>query len=396
MKELLVVGGGFAGLWAALAAAHEADRRNGDVEITLVSPEPYLTIRPRLYEKNPEKLRTPLHPVLDPAGVSFVRGTVDKVDTASRSVYLQGPDQGAAPIAYDRLILATGSELKELPSPGMAKYTWNIDTYDAAVALDRHLAGLMRAPDGPGHNTFVIVGSGFTGIELATEMRTRLRSHSDDDCASKARVILVDRAEVAGKLLGEIPRPFIEEALYAARVETRLGVTVTQADPDGLSLSSGDWIQTRTIILTTGLRASRLAEELTSERDDLGRLPTDEMLRVKDASGVFACGDIARAYVDDENLALMSCQHARPMGKFAGYNAVRDLLGLPMRPYRQPAYVTCLDLGEFGALFTAGWDRRIQKEGEEAKQLKRLINGQRIYPPEGNRDAILAAGDIDN
>ena len=152
----------------------------------------------------------------------------------------------------------------------------------------------------------------------------------------------------------------------------------------------GTWL-----IVTVGLRASPLAEQLPVKRDELGRLPTDEMLRVKEVPGVYATGDIARAYVDDENLALMSCQHAEVMGRFAGYNAARDLLGLSLRSYRQPDYLTCLDLGVSGALFTAGWDREVQKEGEEAKQLKQLINCEWIYPPKGDRDAILAAAHID-
>ena len=131
------------------------------------------------------------------------------------------------------------------------------------------------------------------------------------------------------------------------------------------------------------------------ERDELDRLPTDEMLHVKDVPGVYATGDIARAYVDDDNLALMSCQHAMEMGKYAGYNAARELLGLSLRPYRQPEYYTCLDLGVSGALLTYGWDRQMQKEGEDAKQVKRWINGLGIYPPKGDRATILAAADID-
>ncbi|MEE8560374.1 MAG: FAD-dependent oxidoreductase, partial [Gemmatimonadota bacterium] len=101
----------------------------------------------------------------------------------------------------------------------------------------------------------------------------------------------------------------------------------------------------------------RGGEDAHVERDGLGRLPVDEMLRVEGVPGVYATGDIAWAYVDDEKLALMSCQHAMYMGRYAGYNAARDLLGLSLRPYRQPDYAACLDLWESGAMFTTGWDR---------------------------------------
>jgi NADH dehydrogenase len=83
------------------------------------------------------------------------------------------------------------------------------------------------------------------------------------------------------------------------------------------------------------------------------------------------------------------------MGRYAGHNAVCDLLSRPLRPYRQPRYVTCLDLGTSGAVFTTGWQREVSMVGAEAKHLKQSINGQRIYPPHGDRAALLAAAEID-
>ena len=93
--------------------------------------------------------------------------------------------------------------------------------------------------------------------------------------------------------------------------------------------------------------------------------------------------------------STMSCQHAMTMGKVAGYNAARDLIGLPQRMYRQPEYVTCFDLRRSGALLTTGLERSIEMNGTDAKQLKRQINTQWIYPPEADRNALLAAAHID-
>ena len=90
-------------------------------------------------------------------------------------------------------------------------------------------------------------------------------------------------------------------------------------------------------------------------------------------------------------LALQSCQHALQLGRFAGENAARDLLGQPLIDYAQPRYVTCLDLGRAGAVFTEGWTRAVQKSGEEAKAIKRRINTQVIYPPPGASGATLLA-----
>lgn len=394
-KHLLIVGGGFAGLWSALAAAREAEIAGGGIAISLVSRDDHLTLRPRLYEQNPARFREPLRPILEAVGVSLHLGSVCGIDVARRQVALDRAHAKSDSIGYDRLILAAGSALVIPAIPGMAEHAWNIDTHTAAMALDQHLRDIARTPDAPGHDTIVIVGGGFTGIELATEMRTRLAAHSDPATSARARVILIERADVVGPDLGAGPRPVIEAALTAAGVQTRLGIEVTEVSADALTLSTGERIATATIIVTTGVRANPLAAALPVECDELGRLPVDDFLQVAGVDGIYACGDMARAYVDESHVALMSCQHALRMGRFAGRNAACDLLSRPLRPYRQSRYVTCLDLGTSGAVFTTGWQREVRLVGAEAKDLKQSINGQRIYPPQGDRAALLAAAEID-
>jgi hypothetical protein len=93
-------------------------------------------------------------------------------------------------------------------------------------------------------------------------------------------------------------------------------------------------------------------------------------------------------------IAAMSCQHAIALGRHAGNNVAAALLGtVPATAYRQPKYVTCLDLGEWGAVYTEGWDRQLKLVKEEAKTLKHNINSIWIYPPIAERAAALAAAD---
>jgi NADH dehydrogenase len=140
------------------------------------------------------------------------------------------------------------------------------------------------------------------------------------------------------------------------------------------------------------MRANPLTADLGVECDGLGRVAVDEHLRVINVQGAFAAGDVAAAWMDDGHLSVMSCQHGRPMGRFAGYNVISDLLGEPMLSLRIPWYVTVLDLGPAGAVYTEGWDRQVIASGAEAKATKRTINGTRIYPPlNGSREEILAA-----
>lgn len=126
--------------------------------------------------------------------------------------------------------------------------------------------------------------------------------------------------------------------------------------------------------------------------DRFGRLPVDECLKVKGLRVEFAAGDSACLLIDGRHASVMSCQHARPMGRFAGYNVVCDLLGEPLLPLRIDWYVTMLDLGSWGAVYTEGWNRHVVLKGREAKRVKQTINCQRIYPPlTGDRRSILEA-----
>ncbi|HGN0972726.1 TPA: FAD-dependent oxidoreductase [Pseudomonas aeruginosa] len=124
------------------------------------------------------------------------------------------------------------------------------------------------------------------------------------------------------------------------------------------------------------------------------RLHVDRNLKVLGLDDVYATGDVARAATDDlGNHALMTCQHAIALGRSAGNNVAADLLGVEPIPYSQVKYVTCLDLGGWGAVFTEGWDRQVRFVREEGKKIKTEINGVWIYPPAADRAVALAAAD---
>ena len=394
MTELLVLGGGFAGVMAALGAMHENDHHDGDLTVTLVSATPYITIRPRLYEHSPETLRTRLEPTLRPAGINFVEGRVLFVDTVARSVSFENKSLDSDTLAYDKLILATGSELNAPTIPGLAEHAFDIDNYDSAVAFDHHLQQSTTGAQETGTNTFVIVGSGMTGVELAAEMRTRIAHHAGRDIAEQARIILVERSEVLAPEFGPEPRPIIQQALDEAGVEIRLSTTVTKIEHDTVMFDTDERVPCATTVVATGMRANSLTAQISSRTDEAGRLHVDDELHVLGVNDVYAAGDVAHALADDQHYALMSCQHSLTMGKYAGYNASHELLDLPLRPYRQPGYTSTLDLGTFGAVFTEGWDRKLVNHGPEAKKRKRWINEELIYPPVGDRAAVLARGRI--
>ncbi|RZN32592.1 NAD(P)/FAD-dependent oxidoreductase [Bradyrhizobium sp. Leo121] len=393
--RLVIIGAGFAGMYAALSAARLRDIRGAspeELEIALIAPDPRLVIRPRLYEPKPETLTAPLLEVLEAIDVVYVQGSAETVDTKSRTVEIATAKGAKKNLSYDRLVVATGSRLFRPNIPGLAEHGFSVDQLNDAMALDRHLHSLADRPAKNGRDTVVVAGGGFTGIEAATEMPARLRAILGKD--ARPRVIIVDRNSAIAPDMGEGPRPLIEEALRKLGVEGRFGVGVAELDKSGVTLSNGERIECGTVIWAAGMRAAPLTTQIPAERDNFGRLLVDRDLRVLSVPGVFATGDAARAACDDVgNYALMSCQHATRMGAFAGNNAAAELLGVPTMPYHQKAYVTCLDLGEAGALFTRGWDRKVEMVGDEAKKTKREINTVWIYPPRAERAAALASAD---
>jgi NADH dehydrogenase len=232
-----------------------------------------------------------------------------------------------------------------------------------------------------------------TGLEVATALPERLRrARERSNSREPIRVIVVDRLPHVGSDMGDSARPFIEEALRSLGIEQRTGASICSVEPDGVVLNSAEGIDAATVIWCGGMRASPLTEKFLGTRDRFGRLTVDEFMRVVGAPEVFAAGDVACAKIDGEHASVMSCQHGRPMGRYAGHNAAADLLDKPLLPLHIGWYTTILDLGPWGAVYTNGWDRHVIASGPAAKVTKQTINCQRIYPPRTKkREDILEA-----
>lgn len=395
-KNIIIAGSGFAGLWAALSAARAVALagKEGEVAITVVSPTSQVVIRPRLYEAVLDNMNPDIADLLSAVGVAHVGGLVETVDATAKTLIIAKNDGSHETVAYDRFILAAGSQLFRPDIPGLAEYGFNTDQLDDALELEAHLKALADTPETAARNTVVIAGGGFTGLESATEMPIRLRAALGDtaDC----RVVIVDTADIVGLAMGEHALPYVQEALSEAGVETRPGARVIAVDADGVTLSSGERIETHTLVWSAGMRASPIAAQVPGEHDPLGRVVGDAFLRAPASDGIFVTGDTVLAATDDQgNFAPMTCQHAMSLGRVAGHNAAAELVGLDLHPYSQPKYVTCLDLGEWGALYTEGWDRQVQFTRDDGKKIKQEINRIWIYPPAADRDAAFAIANPD-
>ncbi|PAA18287.1 NAD(P)/FAD-dependent oxidoreductase [Pseudomonas fragi] len=392
-QQILIIGAGFGGMWTALSATRLLDiHGHNQVEVTVLAPQAELRIRPRFYEPEAHRLVAPIGELLDAVGVTFIKGAAETIDVQQKHVVYTDAAGVRQIHHYDKLVLATGSGLALPDTQGVAQYAFDVDQIEQAIRLENHLKSLAELPPSRGRNTVVVAGGGFTGIETATEMPARLRAilgeHADME------VIIVDRGEKVGASLGAEISQSIAEASDELGVTWRLKSSVVAVDEQGVTLGDGQRIEANTVIWTTGVRASSLTAQIPGERDGLGRLHVDAHLQVIGQQDIFATGDVAYAATDDlGNHALMTCQHAIVLGRHAGNNVAAQILGVAPVAYSQPKYVTCLDLGGWGAVYTEGWDRQVKLTRQEGKSLKTQINTVWIYPPAADRDVAWAAAD---
>jgi len=391
-KQILIIGAGFAGMWAALSAARLADKNQQDIDITVIAPQPELRVRPRFYESAVQTLVAPLQPLFDVTGVTFLRGTVEKILPASKEVSWKDTHGETRLHRYDRLVLASGSQVNRSMVAGAAEHAFDLDQLESAAVLEQHLQDLAKQPESEARNTVVVCGGGFTGIEMALELPGRLRDILGAD--AKTRVVVVERGAQPGARWSQELRDVIAEASTELNVEWMVNSEVESVNASGVTLKDGQTIASQTVIWTVGVQANGLTAQIDAPRDRQGRLHVNANLQVVGHEDIYATGDVAYAATDDKgNHALMTCQHAILLGKFAGNNVAASLLNVEPLPYRQEMYVTCLDLGAWGAVYTEGWDQQVKLTRADAKKLKMSIVSELIYPPKADKAVAFEIAD---
>lgn len=392
-KQILIVGAGFAGMWAALSAARLAEKNQQQaIDITVIAPQPELRVRPRFYESDVPSLVAPLQPLFDATGIRFLRSSVSQIHPADKTVTWTGSNGESHTQNWDRLVLASGSHVNRAMVTGAAQHAFDLDQLESATTLENHLIALAQRPQSDARNTVVVCGGGFTGIEMAMELPTKLRAIFGSN--AKTRVVVVERGPQPGSRYSDALREVIVQASKELGVEWLVNAEVASVDAAGVKLKDGQRIDSQTVIWTVGVQANNLTAQIDAPRDRQGRLHVNAELQVMGYDDIYATGDVAYAATDDKgNHALMTCQHAILLGKFAGNNAAAGLLGVAPLHYRQETYVTCLDLGAWGAVYTEGWDQQVKLTREEAKKVKVSIVSELIYPPKADKTSAFEMAD---
>ncbi len=359
-QRVVVVGGGFAGFHAARTLARRA---KGSLEIVLVSPTDYFLYLPLLPEVaggtlDPRRVAAPLTATC--RGVRQMLGAVTEVEIDARQVVVRDPEDSRRMLGYDQLVIAVGSVNKLLPIPGVADHAHGFRSVAEALYLRDHLVRqleLADASDDPQERaarcTFVVVGAGYTGTEVAghgqllTRAAARCRTGLRDQ---QVRWLLID---VASRVLPELDPRLSRTAsrvLAGRGVEIRTGTSIEHASAEGVKLSDGEFIATRSLIWCVGVRPDPLVEGLGLPTGK-GRLIVDEYLTVPGHPEIYACGDAAAVpdVTRSGEFTAMTAQHAQRQGNLVANNIAASYgLGggrTRRRPYRHHDLGFVVDLG---------------------------------------------------
>ncbi|MFD9433848.1 NAD(P)/FAD-dependent oxidoreductase [Streptomyces sp. NPDC060002] len=358
--RIVIVGAGFAGYRTARTLARAA---GGRADITLLNPTDYFLYLPLLPQVaagvlEPRRVTVSLSGTL--REVRPVLGEAEHVDLDARTVHYTNPEGDEGTLGYDRLVLAAGSVNKLLPIPGVAEHAHGFRGLPEALYLRDHLTRqveLAASGDNAGERaarcTFVVVGAGYTGTEVAAQGQlftdALVRAHPLRR-GMRPRWLLLDTASRVLPELDERLSRTADRVLRERGVEVRMGTSVKEATRDGVLLTDGEFVDTRTLAWCVGVRPDPLAESLGLPMER-GRLLVEPTLQVPGRPEVFACGDAA-AVPDLERpgeYTPMTAQHAWRQGKVAGQNVAASLVegGGPagLRPYRHKDMGFVVDLG---------------------------------------------------
>ncbi|MER8012282.1 FAD-dependent oxidoreductase [Streptomyces sp. NPDC094149] len=354
--RILIVGAGFAGYQTARTLSRLMRHR---AEVTLLNPTDYFLYLPLLPQVaagilEPRRVTVSLSGTLP--RVRLVLGEADAIDLDGRTVHYTGPEGEGGTLAYDRLVLAAGSVNKLLPIPGVAEHAHGFRGLPEALYLRDHVTRqveLAAAADDPetcaARCTFVVVGAGYTGTEVAAQGQlftdAQVRKHPLRR-GMRPRWLLLDIAERVLPELDEHLSRTADAVLRERGVDVRMGTSVKEATREGVLLTDGEFVPTRSLVWCVGVRPDPLAESmgLPMER---GRLLVDPHLQVPGRPELFAAGDAA-AVPDLEKpgqYTPMTAQHAWRQGKVAGRNVAASLGHGERRAYSHRDLGFVVDLG---------------------------------------------------
>ncbi len=337
LPRVVIVGGGFGGIWCAKALAKHR------VDVTLIDTHGYHTFFPLLYqvgaaELGPTSITHPIRSILRGTGVTFRRGRVVRIDPEGRLVHLA---DGSLP--YDHLVLATGSVANFFGVDGAVEHAYPMRTMPEALRLRRQILDCFEAASHTSDPatraallTFVVVGGGATGVEYAGALSELVRGalHSDYPTIAtrEPRVVLMEAGARLLPGMGERMGRYADERLRDRGVDVRFGAKVARVAADHVRLVSGNEFPTHTVVWTAGIRGDPELAGWHLPMAPGGRVRVEQTLRVPDFPEIYAVGDVA--YLEENGTPLPQvAQTAMQQGEHAALNIGHTLNGRDTVPF---------------------------------------------------------------
>lgn len=343
-KRIVIIGGGFAGV--KCAEVLRSKLRPSDYEIVLFNRENHMVFHPLLAEVvgaslSPSDIAAPLRRVLPK--VKCRTEDVLSVDLANSRVEFEGEDSRARFLEYSHLVLACGSIANLSTVPGMADHAFPLKTIGDAIALRAHvLRQLEKADvcDDPERKkqylSFIVVGGGFSGVEVAGEINDLARSSAHIFSSIEKSEIQVTVVHSQPQVLPEMSptlRDFALEKMKKAGINVILNRRAKLATANGVRLDNDDRVRGGTIVCTVGTSMSPIVERLKVEKDK-GRMITESDMRLVGSTNAWAIGDCARIpNAFDNQLSPPTGQFAERQGRQVALNIIRSLRNEPTQPF---------------------------------------------------------------
>ena len=344
--RILILGGGFAGLHAAMHL-DETLARDPNIDITLINRDNFFLFTPMLHEVAASDLD--LTNIVNPVRqllrrVSFFAGEVEAIDLQRKQVRVShGFDHHHHNLRYDHLVIGLGSITNFFDLPGLADRALTMKSLGDAIDVRNRLIAVLEeadtecAADLRGRLlTFVVAGGGFAGVETVAAVNDFVRhavhfySNLREDML---RVVLVHSGSAILPELGEELGHYAQKQLEKRKVEIRVKTRVSGLSEQGVKLSTGETIETKALIWTAGISPNPVLLTLPCEKEH-GRLKVDEKLQVPHWSGVWALGDCALIPdLKTGNYQPPTAQHALREGKTLAHNLIAAIRGGAMKPF---------------------------------------------------------------
>jgi demethylphylloquinone reductase len=344
--RIVILGGGFGGLYTALRLSQLPWESTQKPEIVLVDQSDRFLFSPLLYELLTGELQTweiapPFTELLANTGVRFYQAVVAGIDTNQQRVQLQdGPE-----ISYDRLVLALGGETPLDLVPGAISYAYPFRTITDAYRLEERLRVLEES--NADRIRVAIVGAGYSGVELACKLADRLKD--------RGRFRLIEISDQILRTSSEFNREAAKKALDAKGVFIDLETKVESIGSDTISLeykNQLDTIPVDLVIWTVGTRVSPVVKSLPLKQNQRGQISTTPTLQVLDHPEIFALGDLADTLDDEGQQVPATAQAAFQQADYTAWNIWASLSDRPLLPFRYQQLGEMMALGIDNATLT--------------------------------------------